>query len=466
MRKCPNCKKAIPVGAKKCIHCRASVVDYEGQEDAGWDDEVARNNTTAFGRPNSCNSLNPIDGGGRGYGGGGRMGSSSSYDRISGGSGHISSSGGYGRISGGYNTPMSGSYGSASGGYGRANSYNSYEDTPHNTMLGLGPIAAPGRRDFYDEEKSSGNRGSNTIAGMPGIKFDMTRRQAMEQDAQIPSGSSMPTPEASVPVPKPLDITTSKPENKKDDFDPLAGLSGVAPSSQKDDVDPFAGLPGVVPAPSSLVDEEFDDLTAKLFGDEFAAGGNDVGDEEGFDFDFTEESEEKPAETKPVESEKSVEEILNTSNPLGIKPKEEEKPKDKKEEPKPKAEAKPATETHVAPAKENKVAKEEPSVLDKVAPVASIVAAVLSIVWLFVLPEGDKSLVFPIVASILAIGVDGASIKIAPKLKNIGMLVAFLVCAVLLFVAASILASAARNLMTCASVAQLICGAIYYCRKY
>ncbi|MBQ1266017.1 MAG: hypothetical protein IIY06_04525 [Proteobacteria bacterium] len=464
MRKCPNCKKAIPVGAKKCIHCRASVVDYEGQ-DGSWDNETVRNNTTAFARPNSGNSLNPIDGGGRGYGSGGRMGSSSSYDRISGVSGHISSSGGYGRISGGYNTPLSGSYGRANGGYGRANSYNSYEDTPHNTMLGLGPIAAPGGRDFYDEEKSSGNRGSNTIAGMPGIKFDMSRRQAMEQDAQIPSGSSMPTPEASAPVPKPLDISSSKPVSQKDDFDPLAGLSGVAPSAPKDDVDPFAGLPGVAPAPSSLVDEEFDDLTAKLFGDEFAAGGNDVGDEEGFDFDFTEEPEEKPAETKPVESEKSVEEILNTSNPLGIKPKDE-KPKEK-EETKPKAETKPTTETHVEPAKENKVAKKEPSVLDKVAPIASIVAAVLSIVWLFVLPDGDKSLGFPIVASVLAIGVDGASIKIAPKLKNVGMLVAFLVCAVLLFVAmANIPASAARNLMTCASVAQLVCGIIYYCRKY
>jgi hypothetical protein len=96
------------VGAKKCIHCRASVVDYEGQ-DGSWDNETVRNNTTAFGRPNSGNSLNPIDGGGRGYGSGGRMGSSSSYDRISGVSGHISSSGGYRRISGGYNTPLSGS---------------------------------------------------------------------------------------------------------------------------------------------------------------------------------------------------------------------------------------------------------------------------------------------------------------------------------------------------------------------
>ena len=448
MRKCPNCKKAIPVGAKKCIHCRASVVDYEGQDGSGgWDNEAVRNNTTAFGRPNSGNSLNPIDGGGRGYGGmGGRMGASSnSYDRISGISSHVSSSGGYGRVGGGYNTPLSGSYGRASGGFGRANS-NSYEEAPHNTMLGLGPIAAPGGRDFYDDEnKGSGNRGSNTIAGMPGIKFDMSRRQAMEQDALVGADSAEVAQAVASSAPKPLDISAPKVESKPED-------------------DPFAGLPGVAPAPSSLVDEEFDDLTAKLFGDEFAAGGNDVGDEEGFDFDFTEEPAEPEKTEKPVESEKSIEEILNAPAPKKEpveEPKKEEKAK--KEE-----EAKPA-DNHVAAKEEvpkKDIVKEEPSLLDKVAPIVSIVAALLSLSWLAVMPaEGKIGLAIGV--SLLAVAVDVASIKLAPKIKNTGLLVAFLVCVVLLFVAmAGMPAGTAKTLMICASVAQLVCGLIYYSRKY
>ena len=453
MRKCPNCKKAIPVGAKKCIHCRASVVDYESQDGSGsWDNEVARNNTTAFGRPNSGNSLNPIDAGGRGYGGvGGRMGSSNSYDRISGISSHVSSSGSFGRAGSGFNTPMSGSYGRISGSYGRANS-SSYDEAPHNTMLGLGPIAAPSARDFYDDDGGSGNRGSNTIAGMPGIKFDMNRRQAMEQDALIGAGSSAATPPASNPVPKPLDISAPKVEDKPED-------------------DPFAGLPGVAPAPSSLVDEEFDDLTAKLFGDEFAAGGNDVGDEEGFDFDFTEEPEEPAKIEKPVESEKSIEEILNAPAPKkepAEETKKEEALKAEKSEEKP-AEEKPAEKAVAAKeeAPKKDIVKAEPSLLDKVAPIASIVAAVLSLSWLVAIPEGGK-IGLAIVVSLLAVGVDVASIKFAPKIKNTGLLVAFLVCVVLLFVAMAGMpaGSMAKTLMVCASVAQLVCGLIYYSRKY
>jgi hypothetical protein len=48
----------------------------------------------------------------------------------------------------------------------------------------------------------------------------------------------------------------------------------------------LAGLPGVAPMPSSLVDEEFVDLTSKLFGAEFAEVNQvDEEEEDGFDFD-------------------------------------------------------------------------------------------------------------------------------------------------------------------------------------
>ena len=73
-------------------------------------------------------------------------------------------------------------------------------------------------------------------------------------------------------------------------------------SSPDSDDDPFAGLPGVEPKPSSLVDEEFVDLTSKLFGDDFAAGTANVDDDEdGWDFDFAPEPMEKShEEPKPV----------------------------------------------------------------------------------------------------------------------------------------------------------------------
>ena len=482
MRKCPSCKKAIPVGAKKCVHCRANVADFEMQGESAWEKEAVRHGAAGFGGSIAGGGLNPIDAGSRGYGGrGGRSGSSPGFDRISGASGPVPGalSGGFRRASGGFNAPMSGSYGRASGGYGRASS--GFDDAPHSTMLGLRPIASPTGRDFYDDDRGGGgNRVSNTIAGMPGIKFDMTRRQAMEQDPFVEANNSMPTPEALTPVPqpKPLDISLTKEKasamedlfaglsdgasaKTADPDDPFAGLPGVAPKKTANQDDPFAGLPGVAPAPSSLVDETFDDLTAKLFGDDFAAGGNDIGDEEGFDFDFDFAAalEDQQQGTKELEPEVSA-----TAQPAHVDDKETTKA-DAVEEATVPEKSDAEVESHVAVAA--KTQAQTNALIDRVAPIVSIVAAVLTLSWLAVIPK-DTPIAFALLASLVAVAVDGLSLKFAPKIKNTGMLMAFLVCVILLFVAMAGFpqGAAAKLLIICGSIAQLICGLIYYSKKY
>ena len=480
MRKCPSCKKAIPVGAKKCVHCRASVSDFDVPGESAWEKEAVRHGAAGFGGSMAGGGLNPIEAGSRGYGGrGGRSSSSPGYDRISGASGHVPNalSGGFRRASGGFNAPMSGSYGRASGGYGRAGS--GFDDAPHSTMLGLRPIASPTGRDFYDDDRGGGgNRVSNTIAGMPGIKFDMTRRQAMEQDPFVEANNSMPTPEALTPVPqpKPLDISLTKEKasamddlfaglsdeaSKKttDPDDPFAGLPGVAPKKAANQDDPFAGLPGVAPAPSSLVDETFDDLTAKLFGDDFAAGGNDIGDEEGFDFDF-----DFPAALEDQQQSAAEAEVSAPAAPAHVVEKETTKTDAVEEATVPeKSDAEPDSTTAIA----SETQAQPHALIDRVAPIVSIVAAILTLSWLAVIPK-DTSIAFALVASLVAVAADGISLKFAPKIKNTGMLVLFLVCVVLLFVAMAGFpqGEAAKTLIICGSIAQLICGLIYYSKKY
>ncbi|MBQ1924835.1 MAG: hypothetical protein II180_01795, partial [Proteobacteria bacterium] len=178
--------------------------------------------------------------------------------------------------------------------FGRPGSLNPLEDNsirganiygdegPHQTMLGLGTVnSQPASRSREFEEADRLAAGNHTIAGMPGIKLDLGNNVGRRSSESLMTASSArmnrATPVSQEPVPRSVAMNIA-PSSKP-----------VANSSLKiENDDPFAGLPGVSPAPvpSSLVDEEFVDLTAKLFGDDFAAGGNDIEDDDGWDFDI------------------------------------------------------------------------------------------------------------------------------------------------------------------------------------
>ena len=293
MRKCPNCKKPVPVGARRCVYCRiligeASEVDSTrlgvgGQEYADSDEE-ARNNTTSFGHP----------GGG---GGGGRP----SFD------------------------------------LGERDS-RQFDEAPHQTMLGLGPIAGGSSRTGMGGGRSSdsGEGGAQrTIAGMPGLSFDAPPPKTVSRgsaEALQPIGGSMSAgiSQGRSPVPSGnmrsgsfgRGILASSVRSSQN-FEPISaadmpsanspqhayassvGNPAVSRSSSPSIAEPapsagipanptvpepaediLANMPGVVP--SSLVDEEFVDLTSKLFGDDFAAVNDPMDDEDddGLDFDL------------------------------------------------------------------------------------------------------------------------------------------------------------------------------------
>ena len=88
-------------------------------------------------------------------------------------------------------------------------------------------------------------------------------------------------------------------KEKANEDDPLAGLSGVS----------------AAPVPSSLVDEEFTDLTSKLFGEDFADINETPVDEDGWDFDFDSPAAE-PEVSEPVQEIKKTEPVVPA--PLNI----------------------------------------------------------------------------------------------------------------------------------------------------
>ncbi|MCL2325176.1 MAG: hypothetical protein FWC40_01535 [Proteobacteria bacterium] len=247
MRKCPKCKKAIPVGERRCVHCRTIFGETNSGVEASSTrmgfgarreeaDEVSRGNATSFGRPGSAENLGPVEDG------------------------------------------------AVRGGFGR-----SYDASPNHTMIGLGPVSLGGRRSWdNDEDDNVRGYASTTIAGMPGVSFDADRRK---MPVQADSRSQAATPQNlnavkvnHVAVPAPREIKFDAAAKHREEAS-IVAKKGHEPASQPVD-DPFFGLPGVAPKPSSLVDEEFIDLGAKLFGADFATGAHDADDEDGWDFDI------------------------------------------------------------------------------------------------------------------------------------------------------------------------------------
>ena len=460
MRKCPNCHKNIPVGARRCVHCRAILSEFEGGENGpstqlgvfgNRDSEAVRGNTTAFGLPRS---LSPLE---------------SNSVR-----------------------------GSAT--------YN--DEGPHQTMLGLGTVSSqpsPRQRDVDDTDRLAA--GNHTIAGMPGIKLDLNsggNRRPGGESIMGASSSRMnrATPVSQEPVPR------SVAKNIAPSTKPVIN-SGLKIEND----DPFAGLPGVSPAPvpSSLIDEEFVDLTAKLFGDDFAAGANDIEDD-GWDFDVPVDDPVVKASPEPLsisgagsklakalseaptksehDSPDVLEQLLSASSIQAQTLKKEEKSESKPAEA-PKAEEPSKVETPVAKEPAS-VAATEP-VDEKPAPVAeqspvaatepekrasimgmavAVVAAIASLAWLAFLPEGFSASQYPLllVASGVAVLVDVASLAISKKVSNLLLAGAFCVAMAVIFVMVVVTGipkdAATVNMARMAgAILQAVCAVIYFIRK-
>ena len=106
MRKCPNCKKPVPIGARKCVHCRTSLAD-SGSNDPS---------STRMGVGNYPNEQM-----------GGDRAEITSFGRPSGG---------------GYNDGMD----------FRAQMNQAFSENPHQTMMGLGPISGNSERNMWAEQ--------------------------------------------------------------------------------------------------------------------------------------------------------------------------------------------------------------------------------------------------------------------------------------------------------------------------
>ncbi len=276
MRKCPNCKNPLPVGARRCVHCRALVGDTAHENEnasthmgfgGGRDFDEERASSTSLGLPGSPMLSRSVDGDSR--------------------------------------RQMS----------------RAFDEAPHQTMLGLGPVMSNSRRQYDSNNDTMGAfSGQRTISGMPGISGFMQSQMAASArtpERPLRAVSMRPTREVATVSDEDLfsqqrpahnvsggnapEIDAFEPRSSSQTFAsaPSAGASvsrsdavmdsmlGFGAGNSSDDDDPFAGLPGVAPKPSSLVDEEFVDLTSQLFGDDFAAGTSGVDDEEdGWDFDF------------------------------------------------------------------------------------------------------------------------------------------------------------------------------------
>lgn len=285
MRKCPNCKKPVPVGARRCVYCRALLNEgpadefieqstHMGVGGAGKASDDSIKSTTAFGRPLSVSNRDD----------------NSTYSSRN----------------------------------------QSFENNAlHQTMLGLGPIASMNSGGGNSSANKTSGMNQRTIAGMRGISFDQrssnefraaspqpqqpSREQFRSNPSQVPARQTNPgydarpsgsTWENERPVSQ--QPNTRQPSSQFDSRQQMSSgashsnnmgapvrQSGnkpkmVAPAKQAPAEDPLAGLAGVAPMPSSLVDEEFVDLTSKLFGDDFAAisSGEEDNDDDGLDFDM------------------------------------------------------------------------------------------------------------------------------------------------------------------------------------
>ena len=443
MRKCPNCKKAVPVGARRCVYCRMLIADstneapiHNGQNSMtqmgfgnAKEDDYDSNNSTSLGLPGSSNFTPGIG----------------SADK-------------------------------------RVSHHIDVNEAPHQTMIGLGPITSNSSRNVNAPNKDM-NSGMHTIAGMPGVSFDPSevaafkaRLTPMRSTPIRPSQAVLNTPrEAPVSIPNGIRRSSGnmtpivQPTSPKSAQQPVSSVQqavqsqpqmrpqsqanqpaitkssprfvpAAQPQKPASNDNLLAGLPGVAPVPSSLVDEEFVDLTSKVFGSDFA-GVNDSfdDDEDGLDFDFP----AAPAKPQPAEPAPQVIPIPSIPQPkVSAQPAAPAKPKT----PEP---AQPVTASNkplVSP-EPKKLAAAEPvqsevplkkasgGAMDYITLILAIASACACIAWLAFAAISLPALAILACAAVLSIIINALYFPLRKKLPPVAMTLIFMVAMVALFLA-------------------------------
>ena len=451
----------MPVGARRCVHCRTLIGDAEeGSTRLGFGSsrheeasaaEADYGNSTSFGRPGSSFS--------------------SGMDE---------------------NDKRSGMMGG--------------NDAPHQTMLGLGPISSSASRRLFDDATERGGFAQTTISGMPGISFDTNRqslRGAMNLNNMGPSQMRTPAREinpVSMGIPAPSEVRRSSPHEVVAEslmgvsFDEPAKPVEIAPQKVEikpepavPESDPFANLPGVAPKPSSLVDEEFVDLTSKLFGDDFAAGTKEEDlEDDGWDFDLPDEpAKPEPAKPEPAKPEPAKPEPVAVSNAAApaaaavaaVKSSEapaaksDTKSDDAADKPKPAAAVSKSNKDDAVDKDEKKDSKPGASISPSQLMAAA--ACLLGFVWIVLAfvkgGAAEKGFAVGIAFALISSFIGLSHTRYADKLGNMLWTALLLVGALLFFAAATITGvgkAIGQPLLFVAAALELICCGIALFKKH
>ncbi len=368
MKKCPNCNKAVPFGARRCVYCRTPLDD----ENSTPNDQVVSE---------------------RGF-----NATSRNFDN-----------------------------GSDFG----------LEDNPrkfNKTMIGLGPVS------IHDAPKENTDSfAQRTIAGMRGISFDdaldtnkpgIYRMSGKSSISKETLNQAAPQFKKTLFQTSPIDSEVS-PTPAADKHRAAAPAKQTAPEpaqEQKEDI--LAGLPGAAPMPSSLVDEEFVDLTSQVFGDDFASITQEAADDDddGLDFDFP--TAPAPVKAEPPKSE-SVKADDKSKNIIAAPEKAlsdsvQSAPASSTSDSTASTDPAPASSS---PAKKKKSKKKKDGPLDYVA-IACAACGVLASVVVIVSLKGSGPV--PIILLALAAALDGIFFAIRKKLSSMGRAILFFIAALVI----------------------------------
>lgn len=341
MRKCPYCKRTIPVGIKKCIHCQMTLA-----ESVQGGDEDYRDRQVGVSQPHS------------------RMRAQLGERNVMG------------------------------------------NEVPRQTMIGL-PIASNDRA-FGLHMRETNEQPMRTMSGMPAMvnhanpvrevesrrSFDIFGEEYQAESVQPQAAPEVPSHDGNSEVVS-LSSLTELLENGGDDME---------------------NFPGV--APSSLIDEEFLDLTSKLFGEDFAEVSSDVNDEDGLEFDFVESSPE------PVKSAEPVKAATVQSKTPQVRVAEAASSEDESQEGEENQE-----ETDDA------ISETGSSGVDFVTLCVCGLGVAISAFWLLLSSMADEKSVVGILAVVIACLFDAVYFALRRKLSSLYLAIGFGVVSVILFVA-------------------------------
>lgn len=332
MRKCWNCGKGVPVGAKRCIYCHAPVKPPKKDGD-GDEPEAARPAVNSA----ASHTLLGIPGARGELGGGGAL--SSDGDESSSGGNTMFGIGprgtGRGPTASG---PLGGRRPTGKGvrqtlmGLGSVRVLSEPDDDDESpgrgapggggnvraTMTGMPGVVArrPGADASASESSGTSPRpradggGRHTMMGMPAVKErgpaapvlsagNYLLRGGAEDEATVAvtpnevrrakelALTSMGKPGAATPTAPPAAPARPTPQKVPTAVVPAAAAAPAG--GEEEEFDPLAGFEGAAQGKiSSLMDEEVENLSSAVFGNDFAFGDDDLDfddeDDDGLDF--------------------------------------------------------------------------------------------------------------------------------------------------------------------------------------